>query len=40
MLKEKEDELDNIKQEIAMKDIELESLQKEAGTKPPDFTDP
>jgi hypothetical protein len=40
MLKEKEDELDTIKQEIAMKDIELESLQKETGTKPPDFTDP
>ena len=40
MLKEKEDELDSIKQDIAMKDIELESLSKETGIKPPDFSDP
>lgn len=40
MLKEKEDELDSLKQDIAVKDIELETLQKETGLTPPDFSDP
>jgi hypothetical protein len=39
-LKEKEDELDQIRELTSFKDLELEQLLKDTGSVPPDFSDP
>jgi hypothetical protein len=39
-LKEKEDELDQIRELTSFKDLELEQLLKDTGSIPPDFSDP
>lgn len=39
-LKDREDELEQLRDLIAQKDLEIETLSREAGCSPPDFIDP